>query len=341
MKLSILSPIGLAALATSSLAACGDPLVTKQDRGDAVFGLHGQVAAGADGAPTDDYQVAVLFLRVLIDRELFGRYTLETEVIPDSRSGSFPAQFQVELTEVPTVYPYDLNIIYGNLFGAASDGVFATTNAPDAVRIGHLVIGPPDELAALPAQLAFSLPENRALGNVLAPYLPHTTITSYQVIYAEGVEPGDVIYPTYTYTSITGGMAISDGFTIIDARTYFDATIWQECAGERLASASQTELDDFQVCEQKNAALIQCVDGCLFTGDSGCKAECRRMFPGQIDRIECAMQAIPELFEQCGPLQEPRPEQLHILDPLDPLSVTVPDDDIKAGLWVEHASYLN
>ena len=69
---------------------------------------------------------------------------------------------------------------------------------------------------------------------MLAPYLPNTTLTSYQVIYAEGVEAGDVIYPKFTRGRHRGRHRQADlgGFTLVDARTYFEATTWQECAGE-------------------------------------------------------------------------------------------------------------
>jgi hypothetical protein len=207
------------------------------------------------------------------------------------------------------------------------------------VRIGHLVIGPADELTSLPPEISFSIGEVDTLGEVLAPYLPNTTISSYQVIYAEGVAKGTVIYPTRTDGVLGGGLPISAGFTLIDARTYFAATIWQECASAITRRYEQTP--EQAACEAANQDRIRCAARCngSLPDVLSCQKECAAAFPGQLDRNGCLLQlARPELEATCGAERVPRPEELTILGEADSLSVVLGDDDVKAGLWMLHAT---
>lgn len=332
-SLSMIAATSLAAAA--ALTACGDPLMTAEDHGDSLFGVHGQALSADPATPASELEVGVMFLRVVTSHDL-SPAKLETEIIPGKITGSFPAQFSVQLTEKPRVYPYDEGIIYITLGGEPMDGVFSPSKAPEGVRIGHLVIGPAAELAGLPATLDYNISEDRTLGKTLAPYLAHTTITSYQVIYAEGVHDGDVIYPKYTEDGgAEGGKPIKNGFTLVDARTYFEATIWQECASHALGGAYQKPA--YSACTTANAALINCLSNCHI--DATCRTQCYAAHPGQLDSNQCLLQAAePELTTNCGSLKVPNRDQLQILRPQDALSVTLGADDVKAGLWILHAT---
>src|SRR5215470_15314652 len=103
-------------LTAAGVTACGDALVTAEDRGDIVFGIHGQ-AVSHTGSSADDYVVGVLFVRVVFPGvpSLDDGDRLETEVVRGRIAGQFPAQFHVELIETPKAYPYDINILYLNL----------------------------------------------------------------------------------------------------------------------------------------------------------------------------------------------------------------------------------
>jgi hypothetical protein len=337
---SRLSLIAWGGLAAACLPACGDPLVTAEDRGDALFGVHGQALLGSQAVAAADYAVAVVFLRVVTghDPALTGK--LETEVIPGKIVGEFPAKFSVELKQAPTAYPYNVNVIYGTIGGEQMDGVFAVSNAPDGVRIGHLAIGPAGELAGLPAKIDFSIARgDRTMGKALAPFLPTTTITSYQVIYAEGVGPGDVIYPKYKPTGVEGGKPITDGFTLVDARTYFEATKWQECANDVYGAAYETP--EYDACTAANAGLIGCLAACMSQAPTSCNSKCYASFPGQLDNNGCLAQVTrATISATCGPQKVPNRDQLRILRPEDALSVTLGTDDVKAGMWVLHATGL-
>lgn len=338
---AMLSTIAGAGLAAAYLTACGDPLVTAEDRGDALFGVHGQAVSTNPQTPADDLEVAVVFLRAMLGTSTNSK--LETEVIPGTITGEFPAKFSVKLTQKPSVYPYADDIVYLTLSGEPMDGVFDSRHSPDGVRIGHLVIGPAAEIAALPALIDFGF-SFRTMGAALAPYLPTTTITPYQVIYAEGVGTGDVIYPKYTRTGIEPGTGkkIKNGFTLVDARTYFEATIWQECANHLIGEAYETP--EYEACATANAPLFNCISGCVSPDPDQiltCHAQCYASYPGMLDGNACVHQvAEPQIAATCGPEKTPHRDQLRILRPEDALSVTLGEDDVKAGMWVLHATGL-
>jgi hypothetical protein len=322
------------------LTSCGDPLLTAQDRGDGVFGVHGLAQKPSGGFPGLSYQVAVIYLRAVFHQDgsngLFDE--VETEVIPGSIAGSFPAEFRVELIEAPSAYPWESNIVYGNIGTGTTDGVFSVAHSPDRVRIGQLMIGPAEEIAGLPTHIRFAPGESRTLHRTLAAYLPNTTITGYQVIYAEGVGAGDVIYPTYTPSrnESTGGLPIANGFTLVDARQYFAAATWEECA-DTLVGALYNE-PIFDDCLIANRPLNDCLARCSI---ALCQQGCEAAFPDLIDEDACLSKAaLPKLEASCGPVLSPRPYLVQVLDTNAPLSVVLDDDDIKAGLRILQSTTL-
>jgi hypothetical protein len=335
------------ALATAGLVGCGDPLFTARDRGDAVLNLRGQALNQSGHLSSSGFDVGVLFTRATPQTGI-----LETEIVKGTLTGDFPTQFQVQLTPPKVAYPITGDIIYANLDGTETFGVFSAERSPSGVRIGHLLVGPTAELDALPAKIPFSLSESRTIGGKLAPFLPTTTITGYQVIYAEDVRQGDVIYPTVpprVYPNydvrIEGGTQIKDGYTLVDARTYMTSVIWQECANTIVGDARVRP--EFQACLQANSDLINCSNGCASGSRNPeqnrvCREGCYSSFPGQIDSNACLRQVSkPQVDATCGAEKTPRPEQIQVLADSDSLSVTLGADDVKAGMWVLQISDLN
>lgn len=283
------------AVVTAGVAACGDPLVTAQDRGDVVFGVHGDVQSGGS-APNGEYTVGVLFLHALVDASgpvLTNR--IQTELVGSTISGQFPTRFHVELDKAPAAYRFNLGSSYSGY------GLFRVGDTPEFVRVGQLVIGPTRELAALPAQIDFEIDvdhprlPSRHVGRALAPYLPNTTITKYQVVYAEGVEPEDRMYPPPWYTDVTGGLEISEGFTLADVGTYLDSLTWQDCREKAYDDAFDTE--EYFYCGRANAGRIGCEDACgrAFPSSdrpehAACMASCVTAFsrPGERRRLPIA-----------------------------------------------------
>jgi hypothetical protein len=321
------------------LTACGDPLLTAQDRGDGVFGVRGLVEQPGHGAPGSDYEVAVIYLRAVLSRAPRpGPYQVETEVIRGSIDGSLPAEFHVELTDAPEASPWEDRIIYSDIGTGRTDGVFSSGHAPAGVRLGQLMIGPAQEIAALPSLIDFAQGESRTMHRTLAAYLPNTTITGYQVIYAEGVKPGDVIYPTYVPSrgESVGGMAIGNGFTLVDARKYFAATAWQACADSVLGPLYDEP--GFAACLVANKGLIDCLAQCSL---ASCQQTCEAAFPGELDQDGClSLTAVPKLEASCGPVRSPRPYLVEILSKDAALSVILGDDDIKPGLRILQSTTL-
>lgn len=343
---------GLSLAASLWAAGCGDPLVTAQDRGDAVLGVHGQALSSAP--VTQELSAAVLFMHIVpkdagpADGGGGGQppgrrqgLALQSQIIPGQIEGSFPAAFSVELNAPDRTYPFDSDIIYRNLDGTDAYGIFAEQHAPKGVRIGHLVIGPAAELASLPQELWFDPNVARSLGYVLRPYLPNTTITPYQVVYAEGVSSGDVLYPTRTSDGgVTGGLSISDGFSLVDARTYLDAVRWQECANDRLREAYADP--EYQACRAANQGRISCVENCRGPDPDAipaCHAACEAQYPGQLDANGCLWQtAQPEIPQTCGAEKVPDPTQARLVGEDESLSVKLGDDDVKDGIWILHVT---
>ena len=338
--ISMSRPASAALVVASWLAACGDPLLTAQDRGDGVFGVHGSVEQPGHGLPGSDYEVAVIYLKAVLNLAPRSSlpYQVETEVIPGSIAGTFPAEFRVELDQAPEASPWEDRIIYQNLGTGRTDGVFSLGHAPAGVRLGQLMIGPAKEIAALPTLIDFAPGESRSMHRTLAAFLPNTTITGYQVIYAEGVKPGDVIYPTYVASrgESVGGLAIANGFTLVDARKYFAATTWEACADSLVGPLY--DVPAFTGCIEANAGLLDCLTRCT---SSACQRACEGTFPGQLDQDGClAKTAVPKLEASCGPVLSPRPYLVEILPKDAQLSVVLGEDDIKPGLRILQSTTL-
>lgn len=350
MKLSTFLSAALAT--TTGLTACGDPLLTAQDRGDAVLNLRGQALSQSGPSSSSGFEVGVLFTRYIDGDDPSARAGwLETEIVKGTLTGDFPTQFQVQLTPPEKAYPVTTDIIYTNMDGTESFGIFSSEHSPGGVRIGHLLVGPAAELNALPAKIPFWAGESRTIGQKLSPFLPTTTVTGYQVIYAEDARKGDVIYPTMlprTYPNfdprIEGGTQIQDGYTLVDARPYLTSVIWQECANNLVGNVYRTPSLNaaYEACLQANNELITCKSRCnIFDPEQAqtCPAACHASFPGQIDSRGCMNQVIkPQVDATCGPERTPSPDQVQVLADSDSLSVTLGADDVKSGMWILHFS---
>ncbi len=143
-----------------------------------------------------------------------------------------------------------------------------------------------------------------------------------------------MIYPTRIDGKLGGGLPISEGFTLVDARTYFEATIWQECAGDITKKYAQTPAQ--MSCEAANQGRIQCAARCngALPDILACQKECAAAFPGQLDRNGCLLQvAGAEVGATCGAEKVPRPEELKLLSPTtcSPACSAPPTPTVMAG----------
>ncbi len=202
------------------------------------------------------------------------------------------------------------------------------------MRIGNLVIGPKAEIEALPPSIEFT--PKRMIGEVLVPYLPNTTVSGYQVIYAEGVEPTDTLYPPNIDAP---GTSIGEGYTIVDGREHFQSVLWDECRGGVMVQYRSTP--EQQACVAANDGRIRCEAACPAREDyDACMAECAAAFPGQLDELGCLLQVSKAAVDAtCGPGRAPGIDQLQVVPSNTPLSLTLGADDIKAGLWVFHPAF--
>lgn len=300
------------------LAACSDPAPDLADRHPAPQVAHDEVA--------------VLFMNVALHASGSQPSELHLEVIRANTSGHVPDAFRLALPHPPALFPVIPTFPEPLFPDGEIDPVFLQPRAPAAAAIGQVVIGPASELDALPAAIPFDfLFGRRNMGELIAPYLPHTTITGYQVIYAEGAADA-AIYPTFAALGLDG-QPITDGLTLVDARDYFQGIVWHVCSEGPLGATLASPV--YAACQADNHALIDCLDRC--DGEDACTA-CRTRFPEQIDRDHCLFEAAqPALLAACGPQRIPSPDQIEILDDHATLSVT-PADDIRSGILIQHFS---
>lgn len=340
-----------AALAASSLAGCGDPMFTSQDRGDPILSVRGQALSDStDTPPATDYDVGVLFMRHVWNWADITEYYLDIEFVKGTITGSFPAEFQVELQPPAETYPHNGISLYETWDGRLGLGTFSgnQNDAPRGLRIGHLVVGPKAELAALPRRINISPgtpPFNLTFGALIKPYLAKSTVTSYQVLYADGVSPQTRMYRFAMHGSYNEGIPIEQGYTLIDATTFTRSVEWSECAKSKREAALASPL--YERCIADNAPLETCYDACIRDYSTpeariACYNVCDDTYPDMVHESTCVTRAIRPLAEAaCGPEVLPDLAKLKVLSPIDPLSVRLGDDDVKTGLWVLHSTIFN
>jgi hypothetical protein len=313
------------------LSACGDPLAinssndTNSYRGDPIFSLHGQVQESNgvhDEHPANGMSAGVLFLK----RQSFengGGILLST--VKAKLTGDYPADFSLDFLKEPSVYPLD----------GWDIGLFAPNNAPDAFAVGYLMVGPTAGLEALPDEVQGGFADS------LMPLLTDITVTPIQVLFAEGVESTDVVYPSVDEEGNAApetGLSISSGFTLVDASRFFVGGAYSACYENVLGETYDNP--DFLQCIAENADRIACGDACPFEDWDAylaCLTACDDAYPGQMDSNGCLVTVgLPVVLVVCGeePVITDYPE-IRILDPNQPIEITVGDDDVKGGLSLQ------
>lgn len=340
-----------AAIAASSLAGCGDSMFTSQDRGDPILSVRGQALnESAEPSPATDYDVGVLFMRHVWNWADITEYYLDIEFVKGTITGSFPAEFQVELQPPAETYPHNGISLYETWDGRLGLGTFSgnQNDAPRGLRIGHLVVGPKAELAALPRRIDISPgtpPFNLTFGALIKPYLAKSTVTSYQVLYADGVSPQTRMYRFAMHGSYNEGIPIEQGYTLIDATTFTRSVEWSECAKSKREAALASPL--YARCIADNAPLEACYAACVRDYSTpeervACYTVCDDTYPDMVRESTCVNRAIRPLAEAaCGPEVLPDIAKLKVLSPIDRLSVRLGEDDVKTGLWVLHSTIFN
>jgi len=335
-------------LSTVALSGCGDALISDDGRGDPLFSVQGRAVDLEEGLIETEPAVAFLFMHVVTPGR-FGTpentYTANFELIFGQVRGSVPTRFAASLQERPQAYPFDNNVVYLNLDGSAAPGVFSADNAPEAVRVANLVIGPLDELLGLPATVALEPDESgvlrNTLGRKLSELLPRSTISPYQVVYAEGVGDENMIYPERNSrdpSRLQGGLPVSEGFTFLDTRRYMASTMWQVCANRVVSKHASAPGVKACAGSSLRQGCYQACPGIDRDELSTCRAGCDREYPNEPTANDCLRNAASsELLEICGPEATPSADQVFLLASSDAdISVTVGVDDVKEALWILH-----
>lgn len=338
-----------AAVAATTLVGCGDSMFTAQERGDSILNVRGQaISAAGETAPATDYEVGVLFMRHLWNWSNVNEYYLDVEFVKGTLTGNFPADFQVELEPPTETYPQNGISLYESWDGKLGLETFNGNDAPRAMRIGHLVIGPKAELAALPRRIDIqpgTPPMHLTFGALLKPYLPKTTITSYQVLYAEGLSETTRMYRFAEAGNFNEGLPVQTGYNLFDATAFTRSVEWNECAKSKRAEALTTPL--YAQCIADNAPFEACYDACIRDYSTpeqrlACYSVCDATYPDGLHDYDCLRLATRPVAEAaCGPEIKPNLAKLKVLSPTDSLSVRLGEDDVKTGLWVLHSTIIN
>jgi hypothetical protein len=338
-----------AAVAATSLAGCGDSMFTAQDRGDSILNVRGQaLSAAGETAPATDYDVGVLFMRHVWNWTDFTEYYLDVEFVKGTLTGNFPADFQVELAPPTETYPQNGISLYESWDDKLGLETFNGNDAPRGMRIGHLVVGPKAELAALPRRIDIqpgTSPMDLTFGALLKPYLPKTTVTSYQVLYAEGLTETTRMYRFAESGRFNEGLPVEAGYNLFDATAFTRSVQWNECAKSQRAEALTTPL--YQSCIDYSAPYEACYRSCIddyATPEQrvACYTVCDNTYPDMVRDYVCLRRAqLPLAEAACGPEIKPSLAKLKVLSPTDSLSVRLDEDDVKTGLWVLHSTIFN
>lgn len=337
MKLATFSA-ALAAFA--ALSACGDPLLTAQQRGDEILTIQGQVLADEGAGPAADYSAAVVFTRQVWEKT--EAYT-EFEVVHGKIEGEFPASFQIDLEPPAAVFPHSQHTPY---FGWNHNLVVTPIQGEvndEGLRHGHLVIGPRAEFDKLPSRRPGTGSDG---GRLLKLLLPKSTITAYQVLYYKAKHPTRMFvldYPGDTSGSHFIGVPTSPGYTFFDTRQMTTAITWNQCAKSRLPLARETP--EFHACLAASDALTRCFADCSSRYPTDpearftCILACDAMYPDLLTEEECQRQAaLPLIAATCGEEVRINPKEIHVLGLGDKLSIQLGNDDASMGLPVAHVT---
>ncbi len=143
----------LSSIAVLTAGACGDPLLTAQERGDPLFSVRGTVTKGLLAEPPAVAQeVGVLWLNLLDDNS-----TVLVEATPaDAIGDTLPASFDVSVLRAPSdrmlgtalisyseggdsEQPVDRNRVAFGVVVVAPEGTFASL--PDSATLSDFVMG--------------------------------------------------------------------------------------------------------------------------------------------------------------------------------------------------------
>ncbi len=245
-------------------AACGDPLVTAETRGDPLFSVRGTVSQGLSPVASTPLEVGVIWL----NRDE-GTNSVAVETTPaDAIGATLPADFDVSILRAPSD-----RMLGTTLVSYTEDLQSARAIDRNRVAFGLLVVGPEGTLASLPAASDVNDIFQPATGTPGALLQRFTYVSPYTVRYVKG--------------------ATAEGLTIRDANgevaplndmTVFDVTPWAagiEVGVCRDRVLSEGETASVSTCAEQQSAAAPGRDRSEIVDE--CRASYRQSRSGAAD----------------------------------------------------------
>jgi len=239
----------LSSIAVLTAGACGDPLMTAQERGDPLFSVRGTVTKGLlAGPPAVAQEVGVLWLNVLDDNS-----TVLVEVTPaDAIGNTLPAAFDVSVLNAPSD-----RMLGKSLIGYDENGNRIDTVARDRVGFGVVVVAPEGTFASLPESttvLEFISAGSATPGPLLQSF---TYVSPFAVGYVRGADTSSV-----TYRDINGVESLLTDFTIFDISTWARDIDTAVCRDSAIGEARQAPEVQQCIVETSTGGALFGLDRC-------------------------------------------------------------------------------
>jgi hypothetical protein len=207
-------------------AACGDPLVTAETRGDPLFSVRGSVSQGLSTAPTTPLEVGVVWLN-----RKEGDNTVAVETTPaDAIGATLPAEFDISILRAPSD-----RMLGTTLVSYTEDLQSARAIDRNRVAFGLLVVGSEGTLASLPTSSDLNdifLPGTATPGALLQRF---SYVSPYTVRYVKGATIEGL-----TIRDANGAVSALNDMTVFDVTPWADAIEVAACRDRLLAEGEGT-----------------------------------------------------------------------------------------------------
>ncbi len=318
-------------------AACGDPLVTAETRGDPLFSVRGSVSQGLQAPPTAPLEVGVLWMNY--DE---GVNTVNIEATPaDVIGDALPAAFDVSVLRAPS------DRMLGTTLVSYDDGGGSTQPVDrNRVAFGVVVVAPQGTFAALPASASmteFINSSDATPGPLLASF---TYVSPFTVRYVKNASAEGL-----TIRDINGVKSALDDFTLFDVDAWARGIETAACRDRKLGegwatdevnaciAAARTANDAAPACREACGVPSEELDAAALQTIADCRASCPPERTSQDIENTClyvwSESQQDAVDAACGPVPDPAAADFRNsrrLSPSDALTLPLGVGDIRGAL---------
>jgi hypothetical protein len=235
-------------------AACGDPLVTAETRGDPLFSVRGSVSQGLASAPATPLEVGVVWLNLTDDNT-----TVYVEATPaDAIGNTLPAGFEVAVIRPPSDRMLGTALLSYNEGGGQEQPVDRSR-----VAFGVLVVAPEGTFETLPASVSlmeFINSSSATPGPLLQSF---TYVSPFTVRYVKGASAEGV-----TIRDINGVTSRLEDFTVFNVSAWARGVESSVCRDRELgkgwATPEVTGCIERETAANPDKSAQDIENGCLY-----------------------------------------------------------------------------